>query len=157
MSDPVARLNAALKGRYKIVRGLGEPGRLRWMLGVAAVLAFLVARPLLAADISGTWEISYQMGQGRQTIITVELVQEGSRLSGSGTMRAERVGDAVRVEVRSGTAGNNDVRFLLVGEGGSAARPQEFVGDWYRDEMSGLTEGAFGSRMFTGARSRSPN
>lgn len=79
MSDPVARLNAALEGRYKIVRGLGEPGRLRWVLGVAAVLAFLVARPLLAAEISGTWEISYQIAQGRQTI-TLELVQKGSRV-----------------------------------------------------------------------------
>ncbi len=156
MSDPVARLNAALEGRYKIVRGLGEPGRLRWMLGVAAVLAFLVARPLLAADISGTWEISYQMAQGRQTI-TLELVHEGSRVSGSGTMRADSMGDALRVEVRSGTAGNSDFSFLLVEEGGSAYRPQEFIGAWYRDEMSGETEGAFGTGMFTGVRERMGN
>ncbi len=156
MSDAVARLNAALEGRYKIVRKLVEPGRVRWMLGVGAVLALLVARPLLAADISGTWEISYQMAQGRQTI-TLELVQEGSRVSGSGTMRADSMGDAVRVEVRSGTAGNNDFRLLLAEEGGSAPRLQEFIGDWYRDEMSGRTDGAFGSRMFTGARSGLPN
>ena len=156
MSDPVARLNAALEGRYKIVRKLVEPGRVRWMLGVGAVLALLMARPLLAADISGTWEISYQMAQGRQTI-TLELVQAGSRVSGSGTMRADSMGDAVRVEVRSGTAGNNDVRFLLVEEGGSAPRPQEFIGDWYRDEMSGRTDGAFGTGMFTGVRQRMGN
>ena len=156
MSDATERLNAALERRYKIVRGLCEPGRLRWMLGVGAVLALLVARPLLAADISGTWEISYQMAQGRQTI-TLELVQEGSRVSGSGTMRADSMGDAVRVEVRSGTAGSGDFRFLLVEAGGSASRPQEFIGDWYRDEMSGRTDGAFGSRMFTGTRGLVPN
>ncbi len=155
MSDPITRLKAALKVRHRILRGLGEPGRLRWMLGVGAVLAFLVARPLLAADISGTWEISYQISQGSQTI-TLELVQEGSRVTGSGTMRAT-MGDAVRVEVRSGTAGSGAFRFLLVEEDGSASGPQEFIGDWFRDEMSGRTDGAFGSRMFTGARGRLPN
>ena len=152
MSESITSLKAALKGRYRIVRGLGEPGRLRWMLGVGAVLALLVARPLLAADISGTWEISYQIAQGQAQTITLELVQEGSRVSGSGTMRADSMGDAVRVEVRSGTVGSADFRFLLVEEGGSASLPQEFIGGWYRDEMSGRTDGAFGTRMFTGAR-----
>ena len=124
MSDPITLLNAALKGRRKIMRGLGEPGRLRWMLGVGAILALLVARPLLAADISGTWEISYQIGQGQAQTITLELVQKGSRVSGSGTMRADSIGDAIRVEVRSGTAGSRDFSFRLVEEGGSALSSQ---------------------------------
>ena len=155
MPDPITRLSAALKGRYRLERGSGEPGRLRWILGVGAVLAFLVVRPLLAADISGTWEISSQMPGGRQTI-TLEIVQDGSRVTGTGTMRIDGIGDAVRMEVRSGTAGGGDFRFLLVEQDGSTSRPQEFIGNWYRDEMSGRTDGAFGSRMFTGARRRSP-
>ena len=152
----LTRLSAPQDRWYRIARGLGRSSRLRWVLGAGSVLVFLVTRPLLAADISGTWEISSQMARGRQTIV-LELVQDGSRVSGTGTMRIDGGGEAVRVEVRSGTARGGDFRFLLVEDGGPVSRPQEFVGNWYKDEMSGRTDGAFGSRMFAGARQPVPN
>ena len=133
-----------------------RPGRMTWILVAGAVLSILVARPLFAADLSGTWEIVYRIEQDRHTL-TLEIVQEGSRVLGGGSMRGESAGGVVQVEVRSGTARGSDFRFVLVAEGGSTSRGQEFSGSWYRDEMSGQTNGAFGSRMFTGTRRRLGN
>ena len=129
---------------------------LRWILGGCVLVTFFAARPLLAGDISGTWDLNCRIGEDRQ-IITLELVQDGSQVSGMGTLRVDDTGNGVRVAVRAGTVHNWDFHFFLVEQGGSGGRPQEFSGSWYEDEMSGITYGAFGSRIFKGGSRRLPN
>lgn len=126
---------------------------IRWWLGLsgAAALVFFLGHPLLAADLSGTWDITCRVGPDRQ-IITLELVHEGSTVSGVGTVRWESTQNPVQVEVHSGTADGVDFRFFLLDASGPTSPPQVFFGNWYRDEMSGLTEGDFGSRIYRGNR-----
>ena len=151
MSTISPHRNATTLGQGKKPGQFLLSGRKKWIFVVGAILSLLVARPLLAADLSGTWELAYWTDQDRQTI-TLEIVQEGPKVLGSGTVRGDSLGGVVQVEVRSGTAVGGDFHFVLVSEGMSVSRGQEFSGSWYRDEMSGQTNGAFGSRMFTGIR-----
>ena len=138
------------------IRSLLCPRRLQWILGACAPLVtFIAVRPLLAADISGTWDLSCRIGPEQQTI-TLELVQDGSQVSGFGILRTDDMGSPVRVAVRSGTAQAGDFLLFLVEAGRSGGHPQEVRGRWYRDEMDGQTNGAFGARMFIGVR-RSPD
>jgi len=153
MSNPTPHLNEASLGRYKNLSRFTRSGRFKWMMGAGVLLSLLVARPLFAADLSGTWEIAYWVGEDRQSV-TLEIVQEGSVVLGGGTMRGGSLGSVAEVEVQLGTAGGGAFHFVLVEEGGVASRGQEFTGKWYRDEMSGQTDGAFGARMFTGTRRR---
>jgi hypothetical protein len=74
-----------------------------------------------------------------------------------GIIRVDDTGNGVRVSLRAGKVHSSGFHFSLVEEGGAGDRPQEFSGDWYLDEMSGITYGAFGSRIFQGARHRHPN
>lgn len=153
MSNPTPHLNEDSLGRYKKLGQFTRSGRFKWMMGAGVILALFVARPLFAADLSGTWEIAYWVGEDRQ-FVTLEVVHEGSVVLGGGTMRGGSPGSVAEVEVRSGTAGGGAFHFVLVEEGGVASHGQEFTGKWYRDEMSGQTDGAFGARMFSGARRR---
>jgi len=132
---------------------LGRAIRYKWTAGVVLVIVVVAARPLFAADLSGTWDVSCRVGPDLE-VLTLEVDQRGSGISGVGTMRMSSTGEAVHVEVRSGTVRGLDFRFFVVVDGGDA-RPQEFTGDWHGDEMSGLTQGDFGGRMFNGARRRS--
>ena len=44
--------------------------RRRWQFLFAAIIvAFLIARPTLAADFSGTWTVSYLVGGESQTLL----------------------------------------------------------------------------------------
>ena len=153
MSKAPPHQNADPLGLGKKLGRFIHPARNRWILVAYAFLFLLVARPLFAADLSGTWEIAYRTEQGRQTI-TLEIVHGGSRVSGRGIMRGDSGASVVQVEVRTGTARDGDFRFLVVAEGGSGFRGQEFSGNWFRDEMSGQTDGVFGSWIFTGTRYR---
>jgi len=125
----------------------------RWPLVIVAVIiaAFLLARPSLAADFSGTWAISYRVGQDTQTIL-LDIVQERSALSAVGSFRVGAVGDPVPVEIRQGWAGARMFRFQLAALNDPESPLQSFFGDWYKNEMSGRTDGRFGSRMFVGVR-----
>lgn len=126
-----------------------------WALGITACLVVVLVRPLLAADISGTWEISCWIGQDRQ-VITLELIQDGRDLSGEGILRRGAAGDSARVFVRSGTVSWGDFQFMIAEGLGPAARLQGFEGDWFGNEMSGLAKGEYGSRIFHGVRRRAP-
>jgi hypothetical protein len=153
MSKTPPHQNSGLLGWAKKLGRFLHPARNRWILLAYAFLFLLVARPVFAADLSGTWEITYRTEQGRQTI-TLEIVHGGSRVSGSGIMRGDSGAAVVQVEVQTGTARDGDFRFLLVGQGESGFRGQEFTGNWFRNEMSGQTDGVFGSWIFTGTRYR---
>jgi hypothetical protein len=137
-------------------RDRGWRGRLslRWLLGVFAVAAFFAARPLLAADISGSWDLSCQIGEERQGL-RLELVMKGSEVTGTGTLRVDRNGTGEPVLVRAaGTVKGWDFKVSV--EGRPGGRPQEFRGSWYKNEMSGISSGEFGSRLFTGSRRTPP-
>jgi hypothetical protein len=130
--------------------------RAKWGLAVGAVLAVAIARPLLAADLTGTWDISSRVGHDRQTI-TLEVVHDGATVTGAGVMRMDGAAAAARVAIRSAIVGRpdgSDFRIVLVQIDSAGARPQELIGAWYRHEMSGRVEGAYGSRMFWGVRRR---
>jgi len=134
------------------LKGVASKARRLWLsLGAGLVLALLVVRPLLAADLTGTWDISCWIGQDHQTI-TLELAQDGRSVSGAGTVWFDDSRDSVLVEVRSGTVHGVDFRLSVARVGGAALPPQEFFGSWYRNEMSGRTDGAFGRRVFSGSR-----
>lgn len=112
------------------------------------IAGFLLARPLLAADLTGTWEISYQVGQDAETVL-LSVDHDGSTLTGEGTLRLG-AGDAMPVVVRAGSIRRGDFRFQLTGARGATLRA--LWGAWHEDEMSGRTDGTFGSRMFVGVR-----
>jgi hypothetical protein len=150
-SELVTYVDRVRRGGHVLVERLGEFTGLGWMLSAGILVTLVIVHPLLAADITGTWEVSYRVGQSQQVLI-VELVQEGSGVSGIGTIQTANEENAVRVVVRSGAARAGDFRFLLTEDGGSESRSQEFVGDWYGDEMSGLTSGMLGTGMFAGTR-----
>jgi hypothetical protein len=114
------------------------------------LLGFLVSRPLLAEEISGTWEIAVRVGEEVE-IYHLELVREWFSLSGAGTMQMG-AGAPVRVQVVTGTVHQRDFRFLLVEVGGVPSGRRELFGAWHMDEMSGLAIGPFGDRRFSGTR-----
>ena len=151
-----ASVMRVLEGRHVSGRGLRVIPRLRWVLGAVTLVALAVTCPLLAADGSGNWEIGYWTGQTRQTIV-LELVQQGSHLSGTGTLRVAGTDSTIHARVQGTASRSGDFRFLLVEAGGLEARSQEFFGRWYRDEMSGLTRGPFGEAIFAGVRRRVPD
>jgi hypothetical protein len=125
--------------------------RRRWQLVFAAIIAaFLIARPTLAADFSGTWTVSYIVGEESQTVL-LDVVQERSTLSGVGSLRLG-IGDPVAVQIRQGWASSRSFRFELVATNGPQGPAQSFFGDWYKNELSGRTDGMFGSRVFRGTR-----
>ncbi|MHB1195080.1 MAG: hypothetical protein ACYC6F_18815 [Longimicrobiales bacterium] len=156
MFNLVTSVSRALEGRHVIGRGFRAMPRLRWVLGASALVALAVACPLLAADVSGNWDIVYWTEQGRQPI-ALELVQKGSQLSGVGSLRTAGTDIVIRAEVQGGANRSGDFHFLLVEEGGSASRSQQFFGSSYKDEMSGRTSGPFGDAIFAGVRRRVPD
>ena len=153
MSDVIPRSKRARGNGNQTLSWLAQAGRPRWLVVAGTVLAFALARPLLAADLSGTWEVSFRSGLSSQTI-RLELVQRGSTVSGMGTLRSSDTDGAIQVQVRSGTASRGAFHIVLTETGGVASRGQDFVGKWYRDEMSGRTDGMLGTHVFTGVRRR---
>ncbi len=127
--------------------------QLAWFVGVGVMVTLFIARPLLAADLSGRWEISSRYRDVRQTV-TLDLVQHGSSVTGSGMMTFSTSDDVIPVVVRSGTARTGNFRITLSEASAAGRPPQEYSGDWYRDEMSGKTTGGFGVGMFSGVRLR---
>ena len=156
MAGLVSSVMRALEGRHVISRGFRPMPRMRWILGASAVVALAVACPLLAADVSGSWDVAYWTEQGRQAF-AMELVQEGRHLTGRGTLRAAGKDIVIHATVQGRAGRSGDFHFIFVEEGGSASRSQEFFGSWYKDEMSGLTSGPFGDAIFAGVRRRLPD
>ena len=123
----------------------------RWGLGAGVLALFLLAPPLLAANISGTWQVSYWYGVTVQSF-TLELTQDGAQVSGTGIAHLNDGRDTVLVEVSGATVARRDFRLRIVDSTGSVFRAHEFIGGWFRDRMSGTTEGDLGSRVFRGKR-----
>lgn len=127
--------------------------RARTTWAAAVLVAFLIARPLFAADLTGTWDLSYYVGLERQ-VITLSIEHDGGALSGEGILSPGGTSEWHHVELREGTVSGRDFRFILVRTDTDGVPSQSFSASWYHDEMSGRTDGAFGSRVFTGARRR---
>ena len=122
------------------IKSLLCPRRLRWILGACALVTFIAVRPLLAADISGTWDLSCRIGPEQQTI-TLELVQDGSQVSGFGILRTDDMGSPVRVAVRSGTAPAGDFLLFLVEAGRSGVTAKSSGGDGIEVRWAGRPMG----------------
>jgi hypothetical protein len=133
--------------------GAARRSRRWWALTIGAALAFVIVRPLLAADLTGTWQI-VSWANGDRQVVRLDLAQAGRSVSGRGLMWMERAGDTVPVEVRSAAVRPPDFQLTIVPSGGRASSPQVFIGAWYRDEMSGRVEGGPVRRMFEGDRPR---
>jgi hypothetical protein len=123
----------------------------RWGLGALAVLSLALARPLLAADISGRWEASDWYGASVQSF-TLGLTQDGAQVSGTGVAYLGSERDTVFLDVAGTRVWGRDFRLTVVDIAGTAFDTHHFIGGCFRDEMSGRTEGDLGARIFTGRR-----
>lgn len=91
------------------------------LLSIVCVLLLSLSNPLVAkdtnaTDLSGTWEFSVLMA-GSETIMMVELVQEGENVSGTSE---DPYGEAIAMK------GNNDGEKILIG----------YTSDWQGNEMT---------------------
>lgn len=120
-------------------------------LGTAAILAVLLAQPILAEDVSGDWDITFRVGNDA-FVLALTLEQARTGISGAGVLDLSGSGDSVQVSVRSGVVGRHQVRIALEAEPGRLPRLDELRGSWHRAEMSGTLFGSFGSRMFAAVR-----
>ncbi len=129
--------------------------RLRWGLLGGALLAVLVARPLLGEDLSGTWQVSYRIDHQTSETIVLELRHERSWIPGPSSLRGMGVSQGGQVLVQSGTVRGNDFQITLTYVENVGARPTVLMGSWYVNEMSGRADGFFGTRRFDGSRRES--
>jgi hypothetical protein len=76
----------------------------------AAALSLLTAASALAADVSGKWTWTL-MFQDNQIMQTLELKQEGEKLTGTITGRNNQ-----KIEIKEGKVTGNDVSFVVIRE-----------------------------------------
>lgn len=143
--------------------------RKKLIIAAGLVLAALVASPVLAQDMSGSWEITSQTPRGEQTM-TLVVEQSGSELTGTVTMaRMGRPGGGggggdtagrgpMEVEISDGTVSDGDFSFTLTLGRGGRSISQTFTGRFEGGEMSGMITGGprGGERPFTGVRGSTP-
>lgn len=132
--------------------GMARPKRLTWGIAAGIGLALLASRPLLAADLSGVWTVTYRLDAETVETMTLDLVHDGRWTPGPDVVRGVGRSSRGRVEVRQGVARGTDVRLTLVDAGARDRFPTVLTGAWHRDEMGGRVDGWFGSRMFVASR-----
>lgn len=134
------------------------------LLAGGMLLAALVASPILAQDMSGSWEITSETPRGSQTM-TLVVEQSGSELTGTLTMTrmggppgGGGGGGPMEVEISDGTVSGGDFSFSVIMGRGDRTFTQEFSGQFEGDEMSGMLAGGprGGERSFTGVRDSQP-
>jgi len=125
-------------------------------LALAGTLAVWSA-PVAAQTLTGTWQITSEGRRGAQTI-TIELVQNGSALTGTATFtgggrRGGGGGGGQEVAVTNGTVDGSSFSFDLVLEFGGNAVTLSYSGTYEGDSMEGTRSGARGGgQPFTGKR-----
>ena len=136
------------------------PGRRGRIAGGGAALLLIalaaLARPALALDVSGVWELASR-DHGRMEVITIALEQHGDALRGTGSLRiaARRdVGDVAseHVLVEGEIARNGDVVLTVTRESGEDVVIEHLTGRIYRSEVSGFIGSGGGGRVFHGRR-----
>jgi uncharacterized protein (DUF2147 family) len=74
----------------------------------AMILAILAAAALMAADVTGTWKMSFTLPDGQTRENTLKLKADGEKLSGS---IASQRGES---EFKDGTIKGDDLSFSVV-------------------------------------------
>lgn len=128
------------------------------LVALAATLG--LSSPVAAQDMTGTWEITSEGRRGAQTM-TLELVQDGSELTGTITMRmggrrgggGGGGGGMREIEITDGEIDGASFSFTMAIDMGGNSFSQHFSGTMDGDEISGTIEGGRGGgRPFTGKR-----
>lgn len=133
-------------------RWLGSVGakRLVWIAVAGILLVAVFSRPVLAADMSGVWELSCQVEEGPQTI-HLDVVQGRGWVSGTVSL-ISAAGPAVEAGVDGSATRDGRFRLGVVAPASRTRQAAELTGRWYGDHLSGELKGAFGSCVFEGDR-----
>jgi hypothetical protein len=147
-----------------------RPLRRRVLVAVGLLLGVLVGAPVLAQDMTGTWELSSESPRGSRTMI-LAVVQDGSELTGTLTMtRGGRRGGGgggggggaaggrgggqpMEIQISDGVVEDGDFSFSATMERGGNTMVLKMTGRFEGDEASGMIEGGRGGGPFTGKRS----
>jgi hypothetical protein len=129
------------------------------LFATALTFVALSAAPVAAQDLTGTWEISSETQRGPQNL-TLELVQDGSALTGTVTltMGGRRGGGGGgggerTMEISHGEVDGMSFSFLYTISFGERSISQSYSGTFEGDAMEGTIEGGRGGgRPFTGER-----
>ena len=122
-------------------------------------LVALSVAPVAAQDLTGSWEISSETQRGAQNM-TLELVQDGSALTGTVTltMGGRRGGGGGgggerTIEISDGAVDGMSFSFTYAISFGERSMSQSYSGVFEGDTMEGTIEGGRGGgRPFTGER-----
>jgi hypothetical protein len=138
------------------------PARRHLVVAIALLGGLLIGAPVLAQDMTGTWELSSETPRGSRTM-TLAVVQDGSELTGTLTMtRGGRPGGGgggrgggqpMLIEISDGTVEGGDFSFSATIERGGNTMSLKVTGRFEGDEASGMIEGGRGGGPFTGKRS----
>lgn len=132
----------------------------RTLLPAAAVLLAVTASPATAQSLTGLWQIESETQRGTQNI-TLDLVQDGSDLTGSVTIamgggRGGRGGGGTggrTFDLDEGTVDGNSFSFAYTLSFNGNEIRFGATGTFDGDEMEGTFDGGRGgSRPFTGRR-----
>ena len=129
------------------------------LFATALTLVALSVAPVAAQDLTGSWEISSETQRGAQNM-TLELVQDGSALTGTVTltMGGRRGGGGGgggerTIEIADGMVDGASFSFNMTITFGDRSINQSYSGTFEGDSMEGTIEGGRGGgRPFTGAR-----
>lgn len=120
----------------------------KWLIPAALLVAVVSARPLLAADASGLWDVTL-LPEVSEITLEFDLEQEGRSLHGS-ARGTSGLGDAFEYGVASGTVSvGGDVHLLVRWQSG---RTDRVFGRVYRDMLDGRMDGAVGTRRLVARR-----
>ena len=140
-------------------------------IAAAAAISLAVAVPAAAQDASGTWEIAYTMETPRGSMdrtMTVQLVQDGTELTGTAEMAAMGrpggggggggggaggAGQTRTVDISDGMVAGDEVMFTIVLARGERTVEMAFAGQVDGDTMEGTVSNPMGGDSpFTATR-----
>lgn len=131
------------------VRALGLT-KAAWLFAAGILVALVLSRPVLAADVSGQWEVTCQLLQGPQPF-ALDVVQAGGSVSGTAVFQTP--GGEVATAAILGTATRGgDFRLGVVDRSRQPPGTAVLTGTVFRDHVSGELEGALGGCVFHGDR-----
>ena len=137
-------------------------------IAAAAAISLAAAAPAAAQDASGTWEFAYTMETPRGSMertMTVQLVQDGTALTGTAEMPAMGRpgggggggggGETRTVDISNGMVAGNEVMFTIVLSRGERTFEMTFSGQVDGDTMEGTVSNPMGGDSpFTATRKK---
>lgn len=109
--------------------------KLMTLVGAACLVCF--AATALAADANGTWNWTFKGRDGQEVEITMDLKQEGDKLSGKIKLP---FGDGIEVEIKDGTFKSDEVSFKTEIERNGNTFTTKYKGKVEGDTIKGKTE-----------------